>query len=274
MNPSKICRRLLLLVLAATVYGAPAGAGNARTSEPAGVKPGHGTGTKGSAMKEESDDDIVTELKRRTQELLDAIARGDKTVWDRYLAEDSLYSDEEGRVLTKAELLRELNPLPPGYVGSIKIGDMKSVVQGSVVVLSHHDREDLELYGQKLVTYYQMTSTWAKGTDGRWRLVATQAMAVPSDRKPAAVDPAHLDAYLGQYRLAPEVVYTITREGDALFGQRTGRPREELLPLCGDTFYRKGVWRGEKVFERDGQGSVVRMLDRRDNNDLVWQKVK
>jgi hypothetical protein len=66
--------------------------------------------------------------------------------------------------------------------------------------------------------------------------------------------------------------YTIRREGDRLFEQRTGRNKEELLPLCADTFYRKGVWRGEKVFARDDKGKVVRMLDRRENNDLVWKK--
>jgi hypothetical protein len=47
-----------------------------------------------------------------------------------------------------------------------------------------------------------------------------------------------------------------------------------LLPLCQDIFYRKGVWRGEKVFERDAQGRVVKLLDRRENNDLVWRKVR
>jgi hypothetical protein len=57
-------------------------------------------------------------------------------------------------------------------------------------------------------------------------------------------------------------------------GQRAGRAKEELLALCADTFYRKGVWRGEKVFERDGKGRVVRMLDRRENNDIVWSRVR
>jgi hypothetical protein len=83
-----------------------------------------------------------------------------------------------------------------------------------------------------------------------------------------------LNAYVGQYQLAANVVYTITREGDKLFGQRSGRAKEELLALCADTFYRKGVWRGEKIFERDAKGKVVRMLDRRENNDLVWSKIK
>ncbi len=218
--------------------------------------------------------EIVTQLKQATQELLDAIAPGDKAVWQRYLAEGSIYADEEGRVLTKDELIKELNPLPKGYVGSIKIGDTKVLVQDNVVVLSHRDREELELYNQKIVTYFHMTNTWAKQRDGQWQLVATHVMAIPNERKPAAIDPKSLDGYVGQYELAPQVSYLITREGDKLFGQRTGRTKEELLPLCPDVLYRKGSWRGEKVFERDAQGRIVRMLDRRENNDLVWKKVK
>jgi hypothetical protein len=226
-----------------------------------------------------ADSNITLEqLKRATQELLDAIAPGRKEVWEKYLAAGSIYADEEGRVLTKDELLKELNPLPKGYVGSIKMGEPKVLVQENVIVLSHLDREELELYGQKLVTHFHSTDTWAKQPDGQWRRVATQVMALPSERKPLALDPQKLPkilaAYVGQYQLAPDVTYTVTREGDKLFGQRTGRAKEELLPLCADTFYKKGVWRGEKVFKRDAQGAVVGMLDRRDNNDLVWKKVK
>lgn len=223
---------------------------------------------------ERSGGEIVARLKQATQELLDAIAVGDKAVWQRHLADGSIYADEEGRVLTKDELIKELTPLPPGYVGSIKIGDTRVLARDDVVVLSHRDREDLELYGQKIVTYFHMTNTWAKQKDGQWRLVSTQVMAIPNERKPAAIDPKSLDAYVGQYQLAPHVTYTVTREGDRLFGQRSGRAKEELLPLCTDMFYRRGVWRGEKVFERGAQGRVVRMLDRRENNDLVWEKVK
>src|SRR5262249_31985126 len=134
-------------------------------------------------------DTVVADLIRRTQALLDAIAPGDKALWERDLAEGSLYSDEEGRVPPKPDLFKELAPPPHGYVGSIKIGDVKSLVHGNVVVLSHRDREDLELFGQKLVTYYQMTNTWAQGKDGGWQLVSTQVMAVPNERKPGAIDP-------------------------------------------------------------------------------------
>jgi ketosteroid isomerase-like protein len=225
------------------------------------------------AAAQDSRDAVVERLKRAMQELLDAIAPGDVAVWQKYLAEGCIYTDEEGNVKTKEDLLKELKPLPKGYVGSIKMGEPKVFAQDNVIVMTHRDREELELYGQKLVTWFHLTDTWARQDDGQWRLVAAHVSAIPNERKPIAVGPNKLYEYVGQYRLAPDVSYTVTREGGRLFGQRTGREKEELLPLCADTFYRKGVWRGEKIFERDGKGKVVRMLDRRENNDLVWRKV-
>jgi len=226
------------------------------------------------ATSEKPNSDVVEQLKQATQELLDAIAPGKKEVWEKYLAEGSIYSDEEGNVKTKEEILKEFNPLPKGYIGSIKMGEPKVLIQDNVIALSHRDREELELYGQKIVTYFHSTNTWAKQKDGQWQIIATQTMAIPNERKPMAINPQKLDAYVGQYQLSPEVTYIVTREGDKLFGQRTGRAKDELLPLCVDIFYRKGVWRGEKVFEKDAQGNVVKMLDRRENNDLAWKKIK
>lgn len=216
----------------------------------------------------------VERLKKATQELLDAIAPGDKPVWEKYLAEGSIYADEEGKVWTKDELIKELNPLPKGYIGTIKMGDPKVFVQDNVIVLSHLDREELELHGQKIVTYFHMTQSWAKQANGEWKLAASQVMAIPNERKPATIDPKTLDLYVGQYALDAQITYTVTREGDKLYGQRSGRAKEELLPLCDGIFYKKGVWRGEKVFKKDAQGKVINLLDRRENNDLVWKKIK
>lgn len=41
-----------------------------------------------------------------------------------------------------------------------------------------------------------------------------------------------------------------------------------------NTFSPKGTIRGEKIFLRDADGCTLQMLDRRENNDLVWKKVK
>lgn len=216
--------------------------------------------------------DVVAQLKKATQELLDAIGRGDSAVWQKYLDDECVYTDEEGNVKSKADLLGELHPLPSGYVGSIRMGEPQVVVRPNVVVLTHRDREDLELFGQKIVTWFHSTDTWFQNASGEWKLAAVQIAAIPNERRPITVAAESLDAYVGRYELSAGISYLITREGGQLFGQRTGRLREELLPLCADTLYRKGVWRGEKVFERDDKGQVIRMLDRRENNDIVWRK--
>ena len=140
------------------------------------------------ATSENPNSDVVEQLKQATQELLDAIAPGKKEVWEKYLAEGSIYSDEEGNVKTKEEILKEFNPLPKGYIGSIKMGEPKVLIQENVIALSHRDREELELYGQKIVTYFHSTDTWAKQR-WSWRIIATQIMAIPNERKPMAINP-------------------------------------------------------------------------------------
>lgn len=222
----------------------------------------------------QSDDRVIAGLKVSTQKLMDAVAPGKTEVWQELLADNALYSDEEGNIKTKADMLKELRPLPAGYVGSIKVGEPRVIDQGGTIVLIHRDREQLDLYGQTLITMFQSTDTWVRQSDGRWQIVSIQVMAIPSERKPITLDAARLDTYTGVYQLTPDNSYTVTREGDKLFGQRSGRAKEELLPLYDGVFYRRGVWRGEKVFEKDAAGKVINMFDRRDNNDLVWKKIK
>ena len=50
------------------------------------------------------------ELIRVAQELLDAVASGDKAVWEKHVADDIIYTDENWRILTKKELLDSLTP--------------------------------------------------------------------------------------------------------------------------------------------------------------------
>ncbi len=64
------------------------------------------------------------ELTAIAQELFDALAPGKKEVWDKYLADSWIIREENGQVLTKAELLKQMNPLPEGYIGKIKVTDV------------------------------------------------------------------------------------------------------------------------------------------------------
>jgi hypothetical protein len=220
-----------------------------------------------------NDPQTEQELKKIAQELLDAVAPGNKAVWDRYLAENCVITDEEGNTLTKAQILDQLRPLPSGYTGTIRIAEAQVRSYGSVAVITHHDIENEEIFGQKIIAEYRTTDTYLK-RDNQWQMIASQVMVIPSERKTIKVNPEIYSVFVGEYELAPSVTYTVTRDGDKLIGQRTGRSKEELLPANETTFFRKGTVRGEKIFVKDENGRVFQMIDRRDNNDLIWKKIK
>src|SRR2546430_107334 len=77
------------------------------------------------------------ELVRRTQELYDAIVPGNQAPWKRYFADDCIFSDEKGRTLDKTKLIADITPLPAGYSGEIKIGNVQSRIIGDTAVFRY-----------------------------------------------------------------------------------------------------------------------------------------
>lgn len=219
------------------------------------------------------DSAAAAELKRATQELLSAIAPGNWSVWEKYLDESILYTAEDGRTFTKAQLREEMKPLPPGYSGSIEVESADVRQYGDTAVVSHEDLEREEVFGQKLVSRYHATDTWVRRA-GKWRLVASQVLVRLQDPAPATIDPKVLDAYVGRYEISPSASFTVTREGDRLFGERNGRPRQPLLPETETVFFTPGAPRTRKLFVRDADGRVTRMIDRRDGRDIVWTRAE
>src|SRR5687767_6420894 len=131
--------------------------------------------------------DTESDLKKIVQELLDAITAGDPTIWDRHLAENCIVATEDGRTLTKAQMLEEIRPLPAAYKGNLSIANVQVRDHGGVAVISYDIPEKLELYGQTLNTRFHSTDTYMK-RDGRWRLIALQIQVLPSELEPVAVD--------------------------------------------------------------------------------------
>lgn len=213
------------------------------------------------------------ELIRIAQDLLDAVGSGDKAVWEKYVADDVIYTDENWTILTKKQLVDSLAPFPKGYSGSIRVANVRSRIQGDSAVLSYRALEEEQIFGQTLRPVYLVTDTYFK-RNGHWQMVASHITVIPSERKPIALNPKTYTTIVGDYELTPGVTYSITLEGNKLMGQRSGRGKEELLAADENTFFIKGSIRGEKVFVRDANGRATQMLDRRENNDLLWKRVK
>jgi hypothetical protein len=218
-----------------------------------------------------SDAADIAELRRITQEMMDAVAPGRVEGWQRYLHDRLLHVDENGMVRTKAELLREFEPLPPGLVGRIEVDVFKAEIHGDVAVVARELQEYLDYHGQPLRTRFRNVDTWLRTPQG-WRLIAEETAAVLKDPPPIALTKEQLCAYEGTYALTPEITATVKCTDGGLIIERTGRPAAKYLPEVLDVFFAPGQPRSRRIFLRDRQGAVVGFADRREGEDVRWTR--
>jgi len=210
------------------------------------------------------------ELVRRTQDLYDAVAAGDQAPWKQYFADDCIFSDEKGRTMDKNKLVADITPLPTGYSGVIKLEHVQSRIYDDVAVLSYDANEAETIFGQQLSARYHITDTWLR-RNGNWQIVASQAHRYYEDPALGKVDPKKFADFIGTYELAPGgQTRTVLSEGDSLFVERNGK-KDQLLPETSDLFFRKGI-EGRILFRYDKDGKVDGLIDRRNNEDVVWRK--
>jgi hypothetical protein len=214
---------------------------------------------------------VQNQLRTADQALLDAIAPGDKAVWERLLATDAIYVDENGAVMNRAQFLAALKPLPAGSSGHITIVDYQATIHGQVALVVHKDDEREDYHGIQLRADYLMTETWVK-EDAEWRLALVHVYVMAKD-PPAIKTPANrLAEYEGRYRAAPDLAYLIRREGDHLVGERQGLPTVTLAQESTDVFFVPGHPRDRKIFRRDANNKIVDFVDRREGEDLVFSR--
>jgi Domain of unknown function (DUF4440)/Domain of unknown function (DUF3471) len=211
------------------------------------------------------------ELERRTQELMDSVAVGDQGPWKKYVADDAMIFDEKGRSMDKAALVNDVQPLPKGYSGVIKLVKAQSRMFGDTAILSYEVAETETIYGQNLAARYHGTDTWAY-RNGSWQIVASQMLRYYEDPAPGKVAPSQFQQYAGTYQLAPGITMRVSVDGDKLYAQRGDRPKEQLIPESPDLFFRKAV-EGRRLFRRGNNGKVDALIDRRNNEDVVWMRV-
>jgi hypothetical protein len=212
------------------------------------------------------------ELVRNSQELFTAVASGDQGPWQKYFANDAMYFDEKGRAMDKAALVKDVTPLPKGYSGSIAVVNPKSQIQGQTAILSYDLNETETIFGQNMVARYHGTDTWMY-RNGKWQIVAGQMLRYYEDPAVGKGDIKKYVEYAGVYELAPEITQTVSVRNARLYAKRGDRPENELLPESAEIFFLKGV-EGRRLFLRNDGGKVDAMIDRRNNEDVVWKKIK
>lgn len=248
---------VIAAVTMTTGYAQSAGARTAQAAAPSATSGAEG---------------VADELKRITQELLDAVAPGHVDVWRRHLDERVIYVDENGAAKTKAELLADFRPLPAGLVGRIRVGAFKVEQYGDgLAVTTREDRESLNYHGQQIESTWRTTDTWRKTPDG-WKLIAAQVHAQLVDPPSMALTRTQLCAYAGTYGLTADIATELRCEGDHLVSQRAGRPPAVYRPEVLDVFFAPGQPRTRRIFQRDAGGRVTGFVDRREGHDITWKR--
>lgn len=98
-------------------------------------------------------------------------------------------------------------------------------------------------------------------------------MPPPKQHKEIAVDPKLLDAYVGQYQLAPNFILTVTREEDKLFVQATSQPKFQIFPESALEFFLKVV-DAQITFETDSTGRAVSIVLHQNGRNVPGKRVK
>lgn len=224
-----------------------------------------------ATAKASEQETLKQELVRRTQELFDSLVTGDREPWRKYFADDAIYFDEKGHNMTKEALVASITPLPQGYSGQIKIKDVASRFLSDAVVLSYELAETETIFGQNMSARYHETDTWVHRGNA-WQILAAQAFRYYEDPAVGRSDVRLYQKYAGRYELAPGELRTVTDESGNLYLERNGK-REQLWPESGSVFFRKGV-EGRILFRAGSNDEIDALIDRRNNEDVVWRKIK
>lgn len=211
-------------------------------------------------------------LKRATQALLDAVAPGERAVWEHYSDPAFTYVTEDNEVKTRAQVLEDLKPLPAGSTGWILVEEFRCKDFGTFAVTTYVMNEHESVEGHELRARYRGSDTWRHTASG-WRLIAAQVYAIAQDPPRADMPAQRLADYEGLYGLSPATQQTIRREGDHLVVERAGRQPQLLLPESGDVFFSPGRPRTRRIFMRGADGRVSGFADRREGTDLVWTRL-
>ncbi len=202
-----------------------------------------------------------TELEMRAinREMRDAGLNGKKAFFERLLADTFIETDAGGNIQTKSEFLSDVEPQPASIKAGVDFDDVRVQSYGDTAVVNFRGNYWLETGGQKNNRFVRITNVFVR-RNGRWQLIAEQRSLLPPERIVANVDPKILDAFTGQYEFAPNVIFTVTREGNKLIGQTTGQQtRVEILPENETTFFIKGQ-NTQIVFVKGEKGQVTEMV--------------
>jgi len=206
--------------------------------------------------------------------LREAAQKRDMTAWSRYVADDCIFSTDDGELKTKAQFIAFGKKTPFEYDHSVNPRDYVIHVYGSTAVINFRITVHEQFTDADIISEQRQTETYVK-QDGSWLLVARQWDNMPVNfHKPVTVDTSVYKDYVGQYQWRPgDNVETYSLKDEKLFSDLGGE-EEEALPLGSETFFFKDDL-ASYTFVRDAQGHVSGYIYHRiDGQEIHVKRIK
>lgn len=206
--------------------------------------------------------------------LRETALRRDMAAWSRYVAEDCIFSDDDGAVRTKAQFIEHVGKMPPEYDRSVNPRDYVVHVYGDAAVINFRVTIHEQFTDADIISEQRDTETYIK-QNGSWLLVARHWGNLPVNfRKPVAVATSVYKDYVGQYEWRPGSPLDSVSVKDGKLWSKIGDDEGEAMPLGSETFFFKDDL-GSVTFSRDARGHVTGYTYHRvDGQEIHVKKIK
>jgi hypothetical protein len=203
--------------------------------------------------------------------LRDTALRRDMAAWSKLVADDCIFSTDDGTLSTKAQFIEHNGRMPPEYDRSMNPRDYAVHLYGNTAILNFRLTVHEQFTDADIISEQRQTETYVK-QNGSWLLVARQWGNQPVNfHKPVAVDTRVYKDYVGQYEWRPHGDVDIVSVKDGKLWSQFGTDEDEYLPLGSETFFVKSDL-GSITFTRDSQGHVTGYTYHRDDGQEIHVK--
>lgn len=118
------------------------------------------------------------ELTTMLRNFLDGAATGDKAAFERFFAEDVIYTRGSGIVVDRAAILKNVEPAKTGEpVPHYDAVDILIHQKGDVAVVNFRLVVEVDNHGKQEKSYYRNTGTFLRQS-GQWKVIAWQATPI------------------------------------------------------------------------------------------------
>jgi hypothetical protein len=218
--------------------------------------------------KRGSEEELLRQLE---DDWLGCYVSGDRSKYDRIVADEFIGTDEGAVVRTKADD-RALLPATPTLGGSAVNEDVKVRTHGSFAVVTGQIVTRMQVGDKEIAGFKtRFTDTWIK-RKGEWKVIARHYSRAAIERTAMSIEPSVFEEYKGTYELGRGMEVIVSREGSKLFGEFPGPSKLELFPESDQVFFTKAI-PALFIFLRDKTGRVFRMLTIQDGRVMSAAKI-